>query len=161
MNSFTAFLKGLKPAYMATHMYEQREIERLKNMGYAYAFVEHDYGGSTIFFANKELRDRYISSIAKLEQNSKEEIYFTGTVLGYPPIACRFFADYMANEDYEEWQHKKAGYMYYGIEFVGNVDDHGVISQWLWSNVPIKPGPVEMTYRKKKTMIWPKHVGII
>jgi hypothetical protein len=73
---------------MATHMYEQRDIDELKDMGYAYAFVEHNYGGSTIFFANKNLRDQYISSIAKLKQNSNEEIYFTGTVLGYPPIAC-------------------------------------------------------------------------
>lgn len=67
----------------------------------------------------------------------------------------------MTTEDSEELEHKKAGYMYYGIEFVGNVDDREVISQWLWSNIPAEPEPVEMTYQKGKTIIWPKHVGVI
>ena len=95
MNGYQAFLNGIKPAYMAFNLYEQKEIDHLKALGYPHVFIDHDYGGSTIFFANEKQKQQYIKDIDGLELNSREEIIITGRYLGYPPVACRFFADYI------------------------------------------------------------------
>lgn len=158
MNSFSAFLRGLKPAYLATHMYELKEIEELKAKGYPNVFIDHEYGGSTIFFKSGKLKNRYIAEMVGVEMNSREEILITGKYLGYPPIASKFFAD--ARHD-ETLRPKRASFNYYGIKFAGNIEDKTEICEWLWANVTAPVAAVEVKYRKEIKQVKPVHKAVV
>lgn len=156
MTGYESFLQGIKPAFLATHMYEQKEIDHLKRLGYPYYFQDHEYGGSTIFFSDEAMRDRYISELNGIELHSREETIITGKVLGFPPKACEFFANAWGSELFDK---KRAGFRYNGIEFAGNIDDTESICQWLWSNVPAPLAAVVVEYKNEVQLIEPSVVA--
>jgi hypothetical protein len=131
-------------------MYEMNTVDELKNKGYPYYFKDHDYGGSTIFFQNEAMRDKYIKEITNVDL--RNEIFITGKFLGYPPIACQFFSN--ANSD-EELSNKRAGFRYQGYQFAGNIDDTEEIVAWLWENVPAPLAEVEIEYNNEIRVIEP------
>jgi hypothetical protein len=157
MGGYSAFLQGYKPSFLASHMYEKNKIVKLHAMGYPNVFIDHEYGGSTIFFASSQLKNSYIAEMNGVEMNSREEILIIGKYLGYPPIASEFFADVRYKEELEA---KRAFFNYYGINFVGNVEDSEEIADWLWSNVPAPLAPVEVNYKKELKQIHPVHMVV-
>ncbi len=157
MKGYESFVKGYKPAYLADHMYHMDDVTKLKKFNYPYVFDNHAYGGSTIFFANEDLKRQYMKDISGIETCTDQDIIITGKHLGYPPVACQFYANTMHNE---ELKAKRAFYDYYGIRFAGNIDDAKSIAIWLWENVPAPSATVEVRYQGETQFIEPSVITV-
>jgi hypothetical protein len=153
METMDAFLKGIKPAYLVTHMYEMDIVNQLKDRDYPYYFDDHEFGGSSIFFQTEDMKNQYITEMINVD--FREDILITGKFLGFPPVACEFFADVYDNPELEV---KRAAFHYYGHRFAGNVDNAEVIARWLWENVQAPIAAVEMEYNRKVKWIEPSVV---
>lgn len=157
LDTYESFTKGIKPAYLVTHMYEMDIVNKLKDQGYPHHFDDHEFGGSTIFFQTEEMKHQYITEMKKVGMNWREEIIITGKFLGYPPISSEFFVN--ASDD-EELSKKRAAFDYYGYRFVGNIDDAEAITKWLWENVQAPVAGVEVEYNNAIKLIEPSVVTV-
>jgi hypothetical protein len=150
LNAYEAFLCGCKPAYFCDHD-DQEHLEHLRKSGYPY--VEVVKNQATLFFSSEERKDRFLSDMEGAELYSSQYYIAVGVALGYPPIAAKFFADYMKNKDLEKYG---AVFEYAGRYFAGHINDTEQIAKWLWQNVEnFPPSPVQITYQGETFSLHP------
>lgn len=149
MKAYDAFLIGCKPSYLSAHI-DKDKHKRLLTLDYPSKQIFNDL---TFFFASQELKDDFAIKSHGLDFHSPEYKEILGIALGYPPIACSFYADTMRNKSLEKCG---AVFDYCGRHFGGHVDDAQVISEWLWSNIAnYPPSEILMTYQDKDYHLLP------
>jgi hypothetical protein len=143
---YSAFLNGIKPAYLCSPNTEKDRFYHLKNAGYP--FVELS-GDRILFFASEKIKLYYLQ---KATDNAEIAL---GEALGYPPIAAKFFVDIDNNPALKS---KRAYFSYAGMNFVGNFDDAVDIAIWLWQNINYPVSPVKITYQRETYRLFPERV---
>jgi hypothetical protein len=158
METHESFLKGYKPSYLCSSRFDGEILHQLHSLNYPhvieYELEDFDNPGTLydigiLFFQTEQLKSNYLAAV---NDPSIENTYLLGKILGYPPVACKFFAD--ANNN-EELSKKRAGFQYQGYKFVGNIDDLDEIVMWLWGNVPAPVAGVEVEYEDEIKVIEP------
>ncbi|RAL25949.1 hypothetical protein [Thermoflavimicrobium daqui] len=153
MKKQEAFIKGIKPALLCSHTYEHDIFKKLLSLKYPniieYELKDFDnpdeiFDRGTLFFQSEDMKEKYLNESKGLKKKSREAIILLGKVLGYPPIACEFFAD---SEKDISLRSKRVVFDYYGIRFAGNMDDRDEICKWLWENVKAPPAEVKIESR--------------
>jgi hypothetical protein len=118
--------------------------------GFPYTYVFHQE--MILFFANEKIKRFFDEKSRDLEPNHPEYHQLVGVVLGFPPMAGKFFVDCMKNPDLQE---KPAGFRYAGMNFIGNYDDLQEIAHWCWTKIPIAPEEIEVTYQGETFRLCP------
>lgn len=149
LDAYEAFLAGIKPAYFCDHDDAQHFEHLIKSNYPAVPIVK----GATLFFDSEESKKRFLSDLGDAKPYTRQYFIAVGKALGYPPIAALFFADCTDNLELEK--NFGAVFEYAGRYFSGHIDDTEQIVRWLWSNVPIQPAPVKVTYHGETFFIKP------
>lgn len=147
--AYSLFRAGLKPAYLCP-INDHIQIQELKKQGFPYSHVFNQK--MILFFANEKMKLFFDEKSRDLEPDQPEYHQLVGVVLGFPPMAAKFFADCMINPDLKE---KRAFFHYAGMDFVGNIDDRDEIAHWCWTKIPIAPEEIEVTYQGETFQLFP------
>lgn len=151
LTAYKAFTTGIKKAYLVNELRERDE----------YSYLAGKYPGAKIdderciFFQTGELRDEFMSRFDGIEPDSPEYHRLLGQTFGYPPQAIEFFIQRMEDPTLDK---KRAGFHYAGLNFVGNVEQSLEICYWLWKNVRVPMGPVEVNHLRVKYIISPEKI---
>ena len=106
LDSYTLFLKGIKPALL---LHERQK--GFKPLIKKYPYIEFVYG-NRLFFQHEEQKSRFLEN--GIDPQANDLIYLDeemGYVLGFPPVAVR---DFIA----EIPEHDRIGIDYHGVSFV-------------------------------------------
>lgn len=137
MNSFEAFMAGIKPGCLCHHEEDCFFLQKLT--GFPNVQIRNDL---TLVFQNEEQKNQFLIQSEDIEPGSAEHHRIIGLALGYPPMAADFFARSWI--DRSLWD-ESVTFHYHGYLFSGHKDDAQAISEWLWSNVPVPPSSVKVT----------------
>jgi hypothetical protein len=134
LSSVDSFLQGIKPS-----CYENRtklDAVKLDELS-VYPYYE-DNEEFTLYFRDEALKRFFMNSIHGLNRTSAKYIKAFGDVLGFPPKATEFFADYQAKRQadvttaFTYFQNVRVNMLYCGVQFMGHVEDVGENTLWMW-----------------------------
>jgi hypothetical protein len=134
LSSLDSFLKGIKPS-----CYENRtklDAVKLDKLSvYPYYDCNEEF---TLYFQNEALKRRFLVNTNGKNRKNPDYIRIFGNILGYPPKATEFFADYQAKRkvDVEAasayFQSVRVNMLYCGVQFMSHVKDVEENAFWLW-----------------------------
>lgn len=132
LSSVDSFLQGLKPS-----CYENRTKLAASKLDELSFYPQYDDNDEFIF-RDEGLKQQFLNGVAGKDRTSAEYIKLFGDVLGYPPKATAFFADYQMKrkEDVKRtsnyFQSVRVNMLYGGVSFMGHVEDLSENAIWLW-----------------------------
>jgi hypothetical protein len=134
LSSVDSFLQGIKPS-----CYENRtklDAVKLDELS-VYPYYD-DNEEFRLYFRDEALKQRFMTAIKGLDRNNSQYIKVFGDVLGYPPKATEFFADYQTKRQVDVttasiyFQNVRVNMLYCGVQFMGHVEDVGENALWMW-----------------------------
>jgi hypothetical protein len=149
LTDYQAFLHRCKPSFLCDN--DSDECSYLSSCNYPSAPVAP--GETTIFFHSLEQRDRFASEMKEIELGSDRYYFVLGEALGFPPIAVKFFADFVKDRTLEKYG---AVFNYAGRNFAGHIADTFSIADWLWNHVEnYPPSKIKITFQGKVYWLYP------
>jgi hypothetical protein len=134
LSSVDSFLLGLKPS-----CYENRMKLTAAQVDELRVYPQYDDNDEfTLYFCDEGLKQQFLNSIAGKDRTSSEYIKLFGDVLGYPPKATAFFANYQVKrkQDVKEasryFQCVRVNMLYGGVPFMSHVENIEENTLWLW-----------------------------
>lgn len=138
-NEYELFLEGKKPAILYNpHSKDIIYPACLQKIIHKYPFVDgvqvFDVRDQHLYFQSESQKAHFLKRIQNIKINSPDWHRELGLILGYPPVAIRFFLDLQQDPTLEE---KKAIFKHDGMSFVGSIDDKEEIAKWLCQKISV------------------------